>query len=66
MWRNKTSVREPSGQPISAELTAVLVAVADGRQFAMTVDDGRALPSGPFEVDHRSLQFRPYTKGFAG
>jgi hypothetical protein len=43
-------------QPIAVELIAVLVAVADGRPLAMTIDDGRALPSGPFEVGHRSLQ----------
>src|SRR5580693_10395644 len=47
---------EASGQPIAVELIAVLVAVADGRPLAMTIDDGRALPSGPFEVGHRSLQ----------
>jgi hypothetical protein len=41
---------------IAVELMAVLVAVADGRPLAMTIDDGRALPSGPFEVGHRSLQ----------
>jgi len=47
---------EREGQPIAVELIAVLVAVADGRPLAMTIDDGRALPSGPFEVEHRSLQ----------
>jgi hypothetical protein len=43
-------------QPISVELIAVLVAVAEGRPLAMTIEGGRALPSGPFEVGHRSLQ----------
>ena len=43
-------------QPIEVELIAVLVAVADGRPLAMTIEGGRALPSGPFEVEHRSLQ----------
>jgi hypothetical protein len=47
---------EPPGQPIAVELIAVLVAVADGRPLTMTIDDGRALPSGPFGVGHRSLQ----------
>jgi hypothetical protein len=47
---------EPRAQSIAVELIAVLVAVADGRPLAMTIDDGRALPSGPFEVGHRSLQ----------
>jgi len=46
---------EPSAQSIGVELIAVLVAVAEG-PFAMTIEDGRALPSGPFEVGHRSLQ----------
>jgi hypothetical protein len=47
---------EPPAQPIAVELIAVLVAVADGRPLTMTIDEGRALPSGPFEVGHRSLQ----------
>ena len=51
-----TAGQEPTAQPIGVELIAVLVAVADGRPLAMTIEDGRALPSGPFEVDHRSLQ----------
>ncbi|MBV8442895.1 MAG: hypothetical protein JO312_20435 [Hyphomicrobiales bacterium] len=52
----KVRSSEASGQPIAVELIAVLVAVADGRPLAMTIDDGRGLPSGPFEVEHRSLQ----------
>ena len=47
---------EEAAASIAVELIAVLVAVADGRPLAMTIDDGRALPSGPFEVGHRSLQ----------
>jgi len=47
---------EGQGSPIAVELIAVLVAVADGRPKVMTIDDGLALPSGPFEVEHRSLQ----------
>jgi hypothetical protein len=54
--REKAQSSEASGQPIAVELIAVLVAVADGRPLAMTIDGGRALPSGPFEVEHRSLQ----------
>ena len=38
------------------ELIAVLAAVADGSPLVMTIEGGRALPSGPFEVEHRSLQ----------
>jgi hypothetical protein len=56
MRRDETAAKEASVQPTGVELIAVLVAVADGRPLAMTIDDGRALPSGPFEVGHRSLQ----------
>jgi len=56
MQRKEAAAQEASAQPIGVELIAVLVAVAEGRPLAMTIEDGRALPSGPFEVDHRSLQ----------
>ena len=45
-----------ASQPIEVELIAVLAAVADGLPLAMTIEGGRALPSGPFGVEHRSLQ----------
>ncbi len=45
-----------STQPIEVELIAVLAAVADGLPLAMTIEGGQALPSGPFGVEHRSLQ----------
>ncbi|SFB62655.1 Uncharacterized conserved protein [Rhizobium sp. NFR07] len=38
------------------ELIAVLTAVTDGDPRVMTVRSGDALPSGPFEFGHRSLQ----------
>ncbi|WP_284311432.1 NUDIX hydrolase [Labrys miyagiensis] len=41
---------------ITADLIAVLVAVSGNRPRTLTVKDGNALPSGPFEADHRSLQ----------
>ncbi|TIS50029.1 MULTISPECIES: hypothetical protein [Mesorhizobium] len=41
---------------IVAELIAVLVAVTNGQPRVMTIDSGKALPSGPFELGHRSLQ----------
>ncbi len=41
---------------VAAELTAVIVAVTDGQPRVLTIDDGEALPSGPFEASHRSLQ----------
>ncbi len=47
---------EAAALSIAVELIAVLVAVADGRPLTLTIDDGRALPSGPFVVGHRSLQ----------
>jgi hypothetical protein len=56
MRRDETATKEASAQPVGVELIAVLVAVADGRPLAMTIEDGRALPSGPFEVGHRSMQ----------
>lgn len=41
---------------ISADLIAVLVAAPNGNPVVLTVKDGSALPSGPFELIHRSLQ----------
>lgn len=39
-----------------ADLVAVLVAVTDGEPKIMTIANDGALPSGPFEFAHRSLQ----------
>ena len=39
-----------------AELIAVLVAVRDNAPQVLTLDPGGALPAGPLEPDHRSLQ----------
>ena len=41
---------------IAAELIAVIVAVTDGEPRVLTIEEGRVLPSGPFESGHRSLQ----------
>lgn len=41
---------------VAAELIAVIVAVTDGQPRVLTIEAGRALPSGPFEFGHRSLQ----------
>jgi hypothetical protein len=38
------------------ELTAVLVAVTGEEPRILTIEDGKALPSGPFESGQRSLQ----------
>jgi hypothetical protein len=39
-----------------AELIAVIVAVTGGEPRVLTIGGGSALPSGPFELTHRSLQ----------
>ena len=39
-----------------AELIAVLAAVTDGEPRVLTIAGGQALPSGPLEPGHRSLQ----------
>lgn len=41
---------------LAVDLIAVLVAVIDGEPHIMTIRDAQALPSGPFESGHRSLQ----------
>jgi len=44
------------GAGIAADLIAVLVAVSCGDPRVLTIQDKRALPSGPFQIAHRSLQ----------
>ena len=41
---------------VETELIAVLVAVTDGDPRVLTIETGYALPSGPLEPGHRSLQ----------
>ncbi|MBP0583251.1 hypothetical protein J8I29_28250 [Labrys sp. LIt4] len=57
-----------TGNLVTADLIAVLVAVSAGRPRVMTVQDGRGLPSGPFEAGHRSLQtgLRAWVEGQTG
>jgi hypothetical protein len=38
------------------ELSAVIVAVSGGRPRVLTVEGGEAIPSGPFQSDHRTLE----------
>ena len=38
------------------ELSAVIVAVSAGRPRVLTVEGGAAIPSGPFQADHRTLE----------
>jgi hypothetical protein len=44
------------GDAAAVDLIAVVVAVTDADPRVLTVADGRALPSGPLEFGHRSLQ----------
>src|SRR3984957_7467967 len=56
---SKTNARltaPSSPQGIAADLIAVLVAVTSGEPRVLTIQNQRALPSGPFELAHRSLQ----------
>lgn len=45
-----------AGHAVAVDLIAVLVAISNGQPRVMTVGDGSGLPSGPFELGHRSLQ----------
>ncbi len=51
----KTGTPDPA-HPITVDLVAVLVAVTEGQPKIMTIANASALPSGPFEFAHRSLQ----------
>jgi hypothetical protein len=59
-WRGIVAILRPLAisveNPVSAELVAVLVAVTDGQPRVLTTEDARALPAGPFQSAHRSLQ----------
>lgn len=57
MWSDiqYTGISLPSGLA-PAELIAILTAVTDDQPRVMTLRGGEALPSGPFESSHRSLQ----------
>jgi hypothetical protein len=49
--------KAPSSAPgIAADLIAVLVAVTAGEPRVLTIQNQGALPSGPFEMAHHSLQ----------
>ncbi len=43
-------------QAVSADLIAVVIAVTNGEPRVLTIGKAAALPSGPFEPGHRSLQ----------
>ena len=50
------STKSATPQVIAAELIAVIVAVTDDAPRVLTLENARALPSGPFQTVHRSLQ----------
>ena len=50
------ALADAPGPGIAADLIAVLVAVSGGDPRVLTIQDKRALPSGPFQIAHRSLQ----------
>jgi hypothetical protein len=47
---------DPAGAGSAIDLVAVLAAVTGGEPRVMTIRAGSALPSGPFELEDRSLQ----------
>lgn len=49
-------VHKDSKSPLDVELTAVIVAVTADEPRVLFVGEGAALPSGPFESGHRTLQ----------
>ncbi|PAQ05436.1 NUDIX hydrolase [Mesorhizobium temperatum] len=52
----KQAGRNKRSQAVSADLIAVVIAVTDGEPRVLTIEQAQALPSGPFELGHRSLQ----------
>ncbi len=53
---DKGTATAAEGGGIAADLIAVLAAVTAGDPRVLTMNDRSALPSGPFELTHRSLQ----------
>jgi hypothetical protein len=49
-------MRKPLPHAVAAELIAVIVAVTADAPRVLTLENARALPSGPFQTVHRSLQ----------
>ena len=56
MARTQKTRASDTADVITADLVAVLVAVTEGEPRIMTIANANALPSGPFEFSHRSLQ----------
>jgi hypothetical protein len=45
-----------SPEHLVLELSATILAVTDDEPRVLTVENGAALPSGPLEPDHRTLE----------
>ena len=56
LWEMPPRLTPTEKNAVAIDLTAVLVAVTGEEPRVLTVDGGKALPSGPFESGHRSLQ----------
>ncbi|MFC3339658.1 NUDIX hydrolase [Paracandidimonas soli] len=52
----QSDFRESPVNAVATELVAVLVSVTDGQPRVLTRENAEALPAGPFESGHRSLQ----------
>lgn len=52
----RRSRKSDQGHEVNVDLIAVLAAVTNGQPCVLTIDQANALPSGPFELAHRSLQ----------
>lgn len=54
--RSKKASTARKGRNINVDLIAVVAAVSDHEPWVLTVGQRDSLPSGPFELSHRSLQ----------
>jgi hypothetical protein len=52
----KRAATSNRNRAVSADLIAVVIAVTNGEPRVLTIGQADALPSGPFELGHRSLQ----------
>ncbi|MER9947324.1 hypothetical protein [Mesorhizobium sp. M0047] len=52
----KRAATSNRSRAVSADLIAVVIAVTNGEPRVLTIGQADALPSGPFELGHRSLQ----------
>jgi hypothetical protein len=51
-----TPLQQALADAVSIDLTAVVVSVTGDEPRILTIEEGKALPSGPFESRHRTLQ----------